>query len=326
MNELSLVTGANGHLGNNLIRVLVEKGENVRASVRDIDNAIPFEGIDCERIYADILDLDSLKNAMKGVHTLYHCAAIFKHWAPSPQKEIVQPNIDGARNVLDAANEEGVKKIVFVSGMVALNFNSPPMDETGWNTNFQYSDPYAEGKTKAEKLALKLAKENNQWLTTVIPSAMVGPHLYGHETTIMSFLKNVLENGHKIDLGFNTNVVSITDVSEGMYLVAKNGISGQRYIMGNENPISTTRIFELAKEIFPETEIPSAVPKEKLLNFAKKIEKESMEKKTPPSLTCGLVNRWYHADTRLTITKARSIGFNPTDSETVLRKILTALK
>ena len=60
-----LVAGANGHLGNNLVRILHGKGENVRASVRNVDYTEPFEGLDCEVVYADILDRESLSNISK---------------------------------------------------------------------------------------------------------------------------------------------------------------------------------------------------------------------------------------------------------------------
>ena len=95
MSQLNLVTGANGHLGNNLVRVLLERGETVRASVRNPDNREPFVGLDCEIVQADLMDKPSLLKAMEGVDTLYQVAAVFKHWARNPQKEIIEPNLQG---------------------------------------------------------------------------------------------------------------------------------------------------------------------------------------------------------------------------------------
>ena len=79
MKKLNLVTGANGHLGNNLVRALLENGETVRASVRNPNNKIPFEGLDCEVVQADLMDKDSLLRTLEGVDTLYQVAAVFKH-------------------------------------------------------------------------------------------------------------------------------------------------------------------------------------------------------------------------------------------------------
>jgi uncharacterized protein YbjT (DUF2867 family) len=77
MSKLNLVTGANGHLGNNLVRALLENGETVRASVRNTNNRVPFEGLDCEVVQADLMDKDSLLRALEGVDTLYQVAAVF---------------------------------------------------------------------------------------------------------------------------------------------------------------------------------------------------------------------------------------------------------
>ena len=75
------MSGANGHLGNNLVRTLLARGgaERVRASVRNINNKKPFKGLDGEVVYADLLDKDSLMRALEGVDTLYQVAAVFKH-------------------------------------------------------------------------------------------------------------------------------------------------------------------------------------------------------------------------------------------------------
>ncbi len=88
MTNICLVTGANGHLGNNLVRALLDKGEKVRASVRNVNYPKPFEGLDCEVVYADLLDRESLSKATKGVDTLYQVAAVYKIWAKNPEETL----------------------------------------------------------------------------------------------------------------------------------------------------------------------------------------------------------------------------------------------
>ncbi len=136
MTQLNLVTGANGHFGNNLVRALLKEGKKVRGSVRDVNNREPFEDLDVEIVNAELMNKASLSNAMKGVHTLYHCAAVFKHWARNPDEEILQVNMEGTQNVLEAAAEQKIKRIVFVSSIIALDYRCPPMDESTWNINF----------------------------------------------------------------------------------------------------------------------------------------------------------------------------------------------
>jgi len=75
--NLVLVTGANGHLGYNLVRLLLAKGIPVRASVRNIKNRELFAGLDCEVVQADISDKQSLVNALQGVETFYSVGAVF---------------------------------------------------------------------------------------------------------------------------------------------------------------------------------------------------------------------------------------------------------
>ena len=70
MIKINLVTGANGHLGNNLVRALLARGETVRASVRNPNNREQFVGLDCEIVQADLMDKPSLLRAMEGVDTL----------------------------------------------------------------------------------------------------------------------------------------------------------------------------------------------------------------------------------------------------------------
>src|ERR1035437_4643543 len=95
-----LVTGANGHLGNNLVKELVCQNYQVRASVRNVENKEPFTGVNCELVYADMLDKTSLKEAMEGIEIVFHVAAVFTHWSPNPQKDIIAPNLIGTRNVI----------------------------------------------------------------------------------------------------------------------------------------------------------------------------------------------------------------------------------
>ena len=158
MTKINLVTGANGHLGNNLVRALLARGETVRASVRNPENTTPFEGLDCEIVQADLMDKDSLLRALNGVDTLYQVAAVFKHWAPDPQKEIIEPNLQGTRNVLEAAAEQGVRRVVYVSSEVTLEHNASPVNESTWRTEF-HNNPYVKSKTESEQLAWQLAEQ-----------------------------------------------------------------------------------------------------------------------------------------------------------------------
>ena len=91
--NLALVSGANGHLGNNLVRLLIQEGIPVRASVRNINDKEPFIGLDCQVVQSDITDKQSLVKALQGVETFYAVGAVFKLWAKNPKKEIYDAKV-----------------------------------------------------------------------------------------------------------------------------------------------------------------------------------------------------------------------------------------
>src|SRR5439155_784909 len=99
----TLVTGANGHLGNNLCRLLVARGEPVRAMIRPSADPAPLAGLDLEIVRGDIMDLASTARALEGCGRLYHTAAGFLMWSRDPERDIIRPSVDGTRNVLEAA-------------------------------------------------------------------------------------------------------------------------------------------------------------------------------------------------------------------------------
>ncbi len=255
MSKLNLVTGANGHLGNNVVRALLERGEIVRASVRNPNNPQPFEGLGCEIVKADLMDKDSLLKALEGVDTLYQVAAVFKHWAKDPQAEIIEPNLRGTRNVLEAAAKQGVRRVVYVSSEAALADNVESADETTWRTEY-LRNAYFQSKTESERLALRLAQELKLDLVTVLPGAIVGPHnLY--LTPTMDYLQQAINGDVFVDVNFGNNFVDVRDVTAGMLAAAEKGRSGERYILATKNTIATRRVLELAQEQNPQVKLPA---------------------------------------------------------------------
>ncbi|MFQ6087758.1 MAG: NAD-dependent epimerase/dehydratase family protein [Candidatus Methanofastidiosia archaeon] len=328
-NGLSLVTGANGHLGNNLVRILLKRGRNVRASVRNLDNKKPFEGTDCEIVYADLLDKDSLLKALEGVDTLFQVAAVFKHFAKDPGEEIIKPVVEGTKNILEAAKEQDVSKIVYVSSTVALGDSSTkenPFTEKNWNTNTTF--PYFYAKTKSEKIALELARELNLWLVTVLPSGMVGPNNHDHLTPSMELLHRVLHNELFVDVGFNFTFVDVRDVAEGMLLAEERGRNGERYILAIEDVTSTSELVEIAQSLYPFVRKPLFKPSKSILNsiallseFASKITGK------PPLLMRSQVELFHRKSTYLDISKAREeLGYSPRPSRKAIKECFEYLR
>lgn len=319
MGGLHLVTGANGHLGNNLVRLLVENGERVKAGVRNISSRKCFDDVKCEIVYADLMNRDSLSKSMKNVETLYMVAAAYKSWALDPHREIVAVNIEGTRNTLEAAATQGVRKIVYVSTTFALDHSRVPMDETGWNHD--YSDPYSWSKTEAEKLAWNLAEKHDLRMVSVLPSGMIGPNCHGHLTPTMEVLAKILTNQMPFDPDFNFNLVDIRDVARTMIEVSGKGKNGERYVLAQEYPICSTEIFEFAREWYPGTNVPRKAPYALMYAAATVMEQVSKIRKRKPLMLRSHVKKFFRADYRYTTSKARTeLGFSPRPTKESLQE------
>lgn len=323
-NSKCLVTGANGHLGNNLVRALIDQNYQVKAGVRDLNNKKPFMGLDCKLVYTDLLDKTSLKIAMKNVDTVFHVASVFKHWATDPQKEIIEPNVMGTANIMEAAAECGVKKVILVSSIAALDHSLVPMKEDTWNTFFP--NAYYQSKQEAELLAWDLSKKLNINLITVLPSSIIGEGVWGAMTPTMLFFDMVLKNQLPIDPNFAFNFVDVKDVAKGMILADKFGRIGERYILATEQSITTYEVFSLAKELFTHVVIPPGISKSELIKIASQMEHDSVVSKTPPLLMVNTIKAYYNADSRVDISKARSeLGFNPVSPKKGIKDVLLYL-
>ena len=321
MEKVNLVLGANGHLGNNLVRLLLKKGEKVRAGVRKMDNQEPFQNLDCDRVYTELMDKDSLISAMKSIDTLYIAAAVYKSWAKDIQKEIVNVNIEGTRSILEAASIQEVKKIIYVSTTFTLDHHNVPINVNGWNND--KSDPYAWSKTEAEKLVWELAKKYNLDMVSVLPSGMIGPHCYGHLTPTMEVITKISNNQLPFDPCFNFNFIDIHDVAKTITVASEKGKPGERYILAQENPISSTEVFQIARSHFPNVKIPKKATYRKMIVLASIMSAVSKVTRRQPLLLPSLVRKFYQADWRFDVSKSkRDLGLNPKPSAQVLKETM----
>ncbi|MCQ6961189.1 NAD-dependent epimerase/dehydratase family protein [Mucilaginibacter aquariorum] len=320
--QLSLVNGANGHLGNNLVRLLISKGIRVRASVRNISNKKPFEGLDCEVVQSDITDKQSLVRALQGVETFYAVGAAFKLWARDPQKEIYDVNILGTRNMIEAAAEAGVKRIVYVSSIAALNYSTIPSKEF-YGYNQDRRDVYYNSKNDGEQLAFKLAKELDIELIAVLPAAMIGGEAFAPLNVSYNILKLILQKEIPVETNIALNWVDVKDVAEGCYLAATKGINGERYILANEKCTSIKETTKIAQQLFPELKIklPVAVPKFILFVIAWLMELGSKINNKAPLLSTKDIAMFSGLQQDFDLTKSRKeLGFNPTNTDIVVKE------
>ncbi|MDV7697347.1 NAD-dependent epimerase/dehydratase family protein [Chryseobacterium soli] len=326
-NTLSLVSGANGHLGNNLVRLLLQKGIPVRATVRNIQNKKPFEGLNCEVVQADITDKASFVKALQGVETFYAVGASFKLWAKDPKKEIYDVNIQGTRNTIEAAAEAGVKRIVYVSSIAALDYTHLPTKESnGYNPDRR--DMYYNSKNDGEKLAFELARKLGVELVSVMPSAMIGSEASLPLNVSYSVLKLILNKQIPVDTKITLNWIDVKDVAEGCYLAAQKGRSGERYILANEQCMTITDTTKLADQLYPDLQlkVPGAVPKFMLYAIAGIMELSAKISGKAPVLTRKDIAMFSGLQQNFDISKSRNeLGFAPKSSAKAVQEALEYL-
>src|SRR6185436_9188016 len=119
-----LVTGATGHLGANLVRRLLADGHEVRVLLRDRHGSdlVAVEGLSVERAFGDLRDLDAMRAATRGVERVFHTAAKIST-LKGEEREIYEINVTGTRNVLKAAREASVERVVVSGSLSAVGFN-----------------------------------------------------------------------------------------------------------------------------------------------------------------------------------------------------------
>jgi dihydroflavonol-4-reductase len=254
---VTLVTGASGFLGWHVARVLSERGHRVRALCRP---ASQIRELDVERVTGDLRDPESLARAIAGCELVFHVAADYRLWSKHPQ-ELYRSNVDGTRNLLEAAAHARVERVVYTSTVGCIGM---PQDRPGdENTPVSIKDMvghYKRSKWLAEQVALEKARAGLP-VIVVNPTAPVGDHDWKPTPTgkiILDFLRKKLPAF--VDTGLN--LVDARDTAVGHLLAAEHGRPGERYILGSEN-LTLEQILNglalIANQPAPKMKIPYAV-------------------------------------------------------------------
>jgi dihydroflavonol-4-reductase len=225
-----LVTGASGFLGWHVARLLLERGNSVRALVRPGSRV---DGLKVQIVTGDLRDAASLERAVDGCAAVFHVAADYRLWAKDP-RELYRSNVDGTRNLLAAARKAGVGRVVYTStvGCIGIPHNGIG-DETSPVTLEDMAGDYKRSKFMAEQATLEFAREGLD-VVIVNPTAPIGDHDVKPTPTgkiVLDFLKGQMPAF--IDTGLN--VVDVRDTAAGHLLAYERGRAGERYILGSEN-------------------------------------------------------------------------------------------
>ncbi len=244
-----LVTGSTGYVGSKLSLALAQKGYSVRALFRNVKKTPPLMHPNIRLFKGSILDRITLDEAMIGCEGVFHTAAFVRLW--SNDKSIYyKTNVEGTKNVLNAAKNGGVKRVICTgtAGVFGPS-NGIPVTEDREN-HFSFISEYEASKAKADQIILN---SNSPYLETIIvyPTRIFGPGLRGASNSIVNMIQNYINGkwhfipGNGEALG---NYVFIDDVINGHMLAYENGKAGNRYLLSGET-LSYNYFFNCINEI-----------------------------------------------------------------------------
>jgi dihydroflavonol-4-reductase len=170
----TLVTGGTGFVGANVVRALLKRGVEVRALVRPRSDTRNLDSLEVELVAGDLRDRGSLEAALDGCDIVYHVGAMYALWARNP-REIYDSNVTGTINILEAAGQAGVQKIVYTSSVATIGLpkdGTPGTEEIPLPPEDMVSD-YKRSKYLAEQEVLKYAQRGLP-VVIVNPSFPVG--------------------------------------------------------------------------------------------------------------------------------------------------------
>jgi dihydroflavonol-4-reductase len=228
------VTGATGFLGSHVAHQLHSRGAELRLLTRPSSRIDNIADLPAERVTGDLRDVDSLKRGMDGCEFVFHVAADYRLWAVDGQ-ELYQSNVEGTRNILKAARDSRVRRVVYTSSVATMGFgnNGRVTDE---NTPVALSNmigDYKRSKFLAEQLVLDAAR-GGQDVVMVNPTTPIGERDIKPTPTgriVVDFLKRKFPA--YVDTGLN--LVDVRDCAEGHLLAMEKARPGERYILGGEN-------------------------------------------------------------------------------------------
>lgn len=315
-----LVTGSTGHLGANLVRRLLDDGRKVRVLVRPQSDLTSLDGLDVEKIYGDLRDPESCRNAVRGCDRVHHCAALVSTIAGDRRhrRDIFECNVLGTRNLLRAARVAGVERVVVTGSLSAVGHTPDrPCHEDDPFNPFEPNLPYGFSKAFVEHECWQAAADGLP-VVVAVSCAIVGP--YDFKPSRLG--KTLIDFAHRrlwayVPGGFE--FVSARDMVEGHLLAMAKGRPGQRYIFSTQF-LTVDELMGIFEEVTgqrrPRLRLPgplmsglAAVSEQVLRHFPR----------LPRRFTPGAI-RLLRMRRRADCTKAKTeLGFQPTSIAAAVR-------
>jgi len=228
------VTGATGFLGSHVARQLLAAGAEMRLLMRPTSRLDNITDLPAERVVGDLRDAESLRKGMSDCEYVFHVAADYRLWARNGQ-ELYESNVDGTKNILQAARDSGVRRVIYTSSVATMGFgnNGHLTDEQSPVNLDNMIGDYKRSKFMAERVVIEagLAGQN---VVMVNPTTPIGERDIKPTPTgqiVVDFLKKKFPA--YVDTGLN--LVDVVDCADGHLLAMEKARPGERYILGSEN-------------------------------------------------------------------------------------------
>jgi len=258
----ALVTGASGFVGAAVARALLARGWETRCLVRAVSSRRNLEGLRVEAVIGDLTDASSLDRALERCDALFHVAADYRLGVRDPS-ELYRANVDGTRNVLEAARRAGVRRTVYTSSVATIGIPSDGRagDE---QTPVRLEDMighYKRSKFLAEQVAREWVRTSGADVVIVNPSTPIGPGDVKPTPTGQIIVDAACgRTPAYVDTGLN--VVHVDDVAQGHLLAFERGRAGEHYILGGDD-LSLKTILGIIAELVgrrpPRIRLPHAI-------------------------------------------------------------------
>ena len=234
---LAFVTGATGFLGSHVARVLAEQGADLRLLVRPTSDLRNLDDLNADRVTGDLRDSASVEKALGGCDVVFHVAADYRLWVRDPD-EMYRSNVEGTRSLLEAARQQGVRRVVYTSSVATMGFTSGlnhrnVADEESTVGVADMIGHYKRSKFMAEQVAVDAAKSGVD-VVIVNPTTPIGERDIKPTPTgriVVDFLKRKFPA--YVETGLN--LVDATVCARGHIQALEKGRRGERYILGGEN-------------------------------------------------------------------------------------------
>ncbi len=227
MSRSVFLTGATGFVGGAILDALLERGDTVTALVRSEADADRLAARGAVPVLGDVTDPSGLSDAMWGLSTVFHVAGV-NEGCPRDIGLMDRVNIDGAKNLVEAAAHAGVGRVVLTSSVAAIGEGEGMIGTENTRHAGSYISAYARSKHLGELAAVEAAQRTGVDLVIVNPASVQGP---GRSTGSAEVIIRAMKSRRPWLIDVTVSIVDIDDCTNGHLLAAERGRAGERYIL-----------------------------------------------------------------------------------------------